>query len=84
MSAAARDEQIRRDSVTRDEFHQRTGELATREDLRDVRAEMRAGFAEIRADLAELRTLLHRLLIGLVLLPVAVVIGFAARFVFGS
>ena len=46
--AAAQTEQVRRESVTRDEFHQRTGELATR-------AEMQAEFAKTNAQITELR-----------------------------
>ena len=61
--AAAQTEQVRRDAVTRDEFHQRTGELATRGELYAVRdeikSETRAEFAKTNAQIAELRAEHH-------------------------
>ena len=61
--AAAQTEQVRRESVTRDEFHQRTGELATRGELYAVRDEIKsethAEFAKTNAQIAELRAEHH-------------------------
>ena len=58
--AAAQTEQVRRDAVTRDEFHQRNAEVATRGEMHaefaDVRKEMRDEFAKTNAQIDALRT----------------------------
>ena len=90
--AAAQTEQVRRESVTRDEFHQRTGELATRAEMRDEFAKTNAQIDALRTELrAELRAInsrfdqLHRLIIALLIIfggGMATLVGLAARFVF--
>ena len=90
--AAAQTEQVRRESVTRDEFHQRTGELATRAEMRDEFAKTNAQIDALRTELrAELRAInsrfdqLHRLIIALLVIfggGMATLVGLAARFVF--
>ena len=64
--AAAQTEQVRRESVTRDEFHQRNAELATRAEMHAEFAKVHAQFAEIRT---ELRALNRIIIIGLISIP---------------
>ena len=90
--AAAQTEQVRRESVTRDEFHQRTGELATRAEMHAEFAKTNAQIDALRTELrAELRAInsrfdqLHRLIIALLVIfggGMATLVGLAARFVF--
>ena len=81
--AAAQTEQVRRESVTRDEFHQRNAEVATRGEMHaefaDVRKEMRDGFANMRAEHhADMRALNRTMTLGFI-----GVIGITATIVIG-
>ena len=71
--ATAQTEQVRRDAVTREEFHQRTGELATR-------AEMQAEFTAMRAEHhADMRAINRTMTLGFI-----GVIGITATIVVGA
>ena len=81
--AAAQTEQVRRESVTREEFHQRTGELATRAEMRDEFAKTNAQITELRADMrairAEMAASNRNILIGFIS-----TIGITATIVIGA
>ena len=71
--AAAQTEQVRRDAVTREEFHQRTGELATRGEMHAEFAKTNAQIAELRADFRALTERFDKLnriiIIGVISIP---------------
>ena len=75
--AAAQTEQVRRESVTREEFHQRTGELATRAEMQAeftaTRAEHHADMRALRAEIAALNRTMILGFIGTISIVVAVV-----------
>ena len=81
--AAAQTEQVRRESVTRDEFHQRTGELATRAEMQaeftafraEHHADMRAIRAEHHADMRAINRTMTLGFIGVIGITATIVVG---------
>ena len=73
--AAAQTEQVRRDAVTRDEFHQRTGELVTRDEFAAFRAEHHADMRALRAEMAAINRNMLIGFIGVIGITATIVIG---------